>query len=136
MLLLRAVLAHSEAETVCDAVLDAAFARHCGGEVPAAFALELIAQTAAVHHALGALARGEGHLRATRGLLLGSRRLRLETRTLPIGEALRVTVFGGAGPPGAGGLIRFQGRVEDASGNTLAHGDATVLEWRPDVQIA
>ncbi len=136
MLLLRAVLAHTEAETCCEGWFDEAFARNCGGEVPAAFALELIAQAAAVHHALSARACGEDLARATRGLLLGSRRLRLETRTLPVGETLRVTVFGGAGPPAAGGLIRFQGRVEDANCITLAHGDATVLEWRPDVQIA
>jgi hypothetical protein len=47
-----------------------------------------------------------------------------------------VTVFGGLEPPGPGGLIRFEGRVENAAGECLASGDATVLEWRPDVQIA
>jgi predicted hotdog family 3-hydroxylacyl-ACP dehydratase len=136
MLLLRAVLGHSPAETCCEGWLEPAFAKLCGGEVPVAFALELIAQTAAVHHALSELARGAEFVRAARGLLLGSRRLQLDARTLPIGEALRVTVYSGQEPPSSGGLIRFEGKVEDAAGKCLAAGDATVLEWRPDVRIA
>jgi predicted hotdog family 3-hydroxylacyl-ACP dehydratase len=136
MLLLRAVLGHSPGETCCEGWLEPAFAQLCGGEVPIAFALELIAQTAAVHHALCELAQGRGFTRATRGLLLGSRRLQLLGRALPAAEPLQVTVFGGLEPPGPGGLIRFEGRVENAAGECLASGDATVLEWRPDVQIA
>ncbi len=136
MLLLRAVLAHAPAETCCEGWFDQEFAQFCGGEVPIAFALELIAQTAAVHHGLSELARGHAFARATRGLLLGSRRLQLVAKTLPTEEPLRVTVAGGDEPPGLGGLIRFQGRVENAVGECLASGDATVLEWRPDVQIA
>ena len=136
MLLLRAVLSHSPDETCCEGWFEASFAQLCGGEVPIAFALELIAQTAAVHHGLSELARGAGLARATRGLLLGSRRLELQARTLPTAEPLRVTVLGGQEPPAAGGLIRFVGRVENAAGKCLAAGDATVLEWRPDVRIA
>ena len=136
MLLLRAVLAHAPGETCCEGGFDATFAAACDGEIPAAFGLELIAQTAAVHHALGQLASGAGHIRAARGLLLGSRRLRLGARTLPADEPLRVTINGGLEPPGPGGLIRFEGRVESATGEILASGDATVLEWRPDVQVA
>ncbi len=112
MLLICAVRAHTPGETVCDAVFDAAFARACGGEVPAAFGLELIAQAAAVHHALAQLAAGGVHVRAARGLLLGSRRLDLRVRALPVGEVLVVTVVGGGEQPGPGGLIRFEGRVE------------------------
>ncbi len=131
MLLIRVVRAHAPGETVCAAWFDENFARTCGGEVPAAFGLELIAQAAAVHHALTQLASGGEHVRATRGLLLGSRRLELHARTLPVGEELTVTVAGGGEPPGPGGLIRFEGRVEDSAGLTLARGDATVLEMRP-----
>ena len=136
MLLLRAVLSHGPDETCCEGWLEASFAQLCGGNVPIAFALELIAQTAAVHHGLCELARGRGFTRATRGLLLGSRRLQLLARTLPTTEPLRVTVVGGREPPNPGGLIRFEGRVENGAGECLAMGDATVLEWRPNVQIA
>ncbi len=136
MLFLRAVLAHEGGETTCAGGFDPAFAAACGGEVPASFALELIAQAAAVHHALNQMASGAEHVRAARGLLLGSRTLRLDRRSLPVGEVLRVTVLGGQTPPAPGGLIRFEGRVEDAAGIVLASGDATVLEWRPDVQVA
>ncbi len=132
MLLLRAVRAHAPGETICETIFDEAFARACGGEVPVAFGLELIAQAAAVHYALTQLASGGTHVRAARGLLLGSRRLGLRVRSLPVGEILVVTVAGGGEPPGPGGLIRFEGRVEDAAGTLLAGGDATVLEMTAD----
>ncbi len=132
MLLLRAVLSHEPQETTCEGWLDPAFADFSGGEVSAAFALELIAQTAAVHHGLVQRATPGGHIAAARGLLLGSRRLQLHTRALPVGEPLRVTVHdNGQGTP-TGGMIRFQGTVTDARGGVLAAGDVTVLEWRPD----
>ena len=136
MLLLRAVLSHQTAETCCEGGCDPAFVAACGGEVPAAFGLEMIAQAAAVHHALVQLDASGEHTRAARGLLLGSRRLQLGVASLPAGEPLRVTVRGGGEPPGPGGLIRFEGRVETAAGRVLASGDATVLEWRPDVMVA
>ena len=136
MLLLHKVLSHQPAETCCEGGFDPGFLAACGGEVPAAFGLEMIAQAAAVHHALVQLAAGGEHLRAARGLLLGSRRLQLGGGPLPAGEPLRVTVRGGGEPPGPGGLIRFEGRVETAPGRVLASGDATVLEWRPDVMVA
>ena len=136
MLVLRAVLSHEPGETCCEGRFDAAFARACGGEVSAAFGLELIAQTAAVHHGLRRRAQGLPPTPAARGLLLGSRQLGLQTRFLPVEEPLRVTVFDGGQGPGVGGLIRFEGRVQDAVGRTLVSGDATVLEWRPDVQLA
>ena len=132
MLLLRTVRSHAPGETVCECVFDEAFASACGGEVPAAFGLELIAQAAAVHHALAQLASGGVHVRAARGLLLGSRRLELRTRSLPVGEQLVVTVSGGGEAPGPGGLIRFEGRVESAAGTVLVQGDATVLETQAD----
>lgn len=132
MLLLRQVLSHTPEETRCEAIIDPAFAAACGGEAPAAFALEMIAQVAAAHH--GLCLRGAGP-RATRGLLLGSRRLQLHRRALPTGEPLTVVVLGGAAPA-AGGLIRFEGRVEDQAGCVLAAGDATVLESNPDTAIA
>lgn len=125
MLLLREVLSHSPAETCCEAVIEPGFAAACGGEAPAAFALEMIAQAAAAHH--GLCLRHPGP-RATRGLLLGSRRLQLGRRALPTGERLRVIVLGGNSAPVAGELIRFEGRVEDQTGQVLAAGDATVLE--------
>lgn len=132
MLLLRAVLAHRSEETRCEGWFDDAFAQACGGAVPAAFGLELIAQAAAVHHGLRRQAGGNAPDPAARGLLLGSRRLALGSRSLPVNEVLTVTVFDGGQEPGPGGLIRFEGRVKDAAGRTLASGDATVLEWRPD----
>ncbi len=132
MLLLRAVLAHRPEETCCEGWFDETFAQECGGTVPAAFGLELIAQTAAVHHGLRQRTEGRAHDPAARGLLLGSRRLALGSRSLPVGASLRVTVFDGGNAPGPGGLIRFEGRVEDTAGQVLASGDATVLEWRPD----
>ena len=49
-----------------------------------------------------------------------------------MGKTLLVTVRGGGEPPNLGGLIRFEGSVEDANGETLVSGDATVLEMRPD----
>lgn len=132
MLLLRRVLSHTPEETRCEAIIDPAFAAACGGEAPAAFALEMIAQAAAAHH--GLCLRGAGP-RATRGLLLGSRRLQLHRRALPTGAPLTVVVLGGAGPA-AGGLIRFEGRVEDQAGRVLAAGDAAVLESNLDTEIA
>ncbi len=136
MLLLRAVLSHCREETCCEGWFDEAFARACGGEVPAAFGLELIAQVAAVHHALRQRSEGQPHTPAARGLLLGSRKLALSGRSLPAGKPLRVTVVDGGQGPGLGGLIRFEGRVESVVGQILASGDATVLEWRPEMQIA
>ena len=132
MLLLRAVLSHRREETCCEGWFDEAFARACGGAVPAAFGLELIAQAAAVHHGLRRRGDGDTHASATRGLLLGSRRLSLGSRTLPVGEPLRVTVSDGGQAPGPGGLIRFEGRGEDAAGRVLASGAATVLESREE----
>ena len=137
MLLLRAVLAHDTTRTTCEGWFDEAFARVCGGEVSSAFGLELIAQAAAVHHGLRRRAEGFGRPPAARGLLLGSRRLTLGARCLPVEVPLRVTVFDGGQGPGSGGMIRFEGRVEDSSGAVLAAGDATVLELRPgDAQTA
>ena len=130
MLLLRAVLSHQPEQTCCEGWFDETFARACGGSVPVAFGLELIAQAAAVHHGLRAGGNGGHPGSATRGLLLGSRRLKFESRSLPVGEPLRVTVFDGGHEPGPGGLIRFEGRVEDAAGRILSSGDATVLESR------
>lgn len=136
MLLLRAVLGHRPGETCCEACFGDDFARLCGGQVPVAFGLELIAQAAAVHHALSRLEGQGSHERAPRGLLLGSRRLRMEARSLPTNEPLRVIVLGSQEPSGPGGLIRFEGRVEDAAGRLLVGGDATVLESPPDVLVA
>ena len=132
MLLLRSVLSHCQEETRCEGWFDEPFAQACGGEVSAAFGLELIAQAAAVHHALRQRTDGLPHTPAARGLLLGSRRLALGARSLPVAESLLVTVLDGGQGPGLGGLIRFEGRVENAAGQLLASGDATVLESRPD----
>ena len=137
MLLLRSVVSHSMEETCCEGWLDETFAHFCGGEIPGAFGLELIAQAAAVHHGLLRIGDGHAYAPATRGLLLSSRRLEVMARALPIGQSLRVTVRGGHEPPGVGGLIRFEGSVVSADGVLLARGDATVLEARPDnVQLA
>ena len=136
MLLLKTVLSHRPGETCCEGVFDTVFAAACGGHVSSAFGLELIAQTAAVHHGLRVQAEGCHHAPATRGLLLGSRKLDLRTRSLPVNEPLRVTVVDDGQGPGVGGMIRFEGRVEDAAGRVLVSGDATVLEWRPDTQLA
>ena len=136
MLMLRVVTAHAPDMTRCEAGFSPRFVEACGGEVTAAFGLEMIAQAAAVHHALRQRMEGGGHVPAARGLLLGSRRLRLECRCLPTNQPLQVVVAGGQEPPGPGGLIRFEGRVEDADGSVLVSGDATVLEWRPDERVA
>ena len=137
MLLLRSVLAHAAGETCCEGWLDESFADACGGDIPAAFGLDLIAQAAAVHHGLLQRSKCGAHTPAARGLLLGSRRLELRAHVLPIAQPLRVTVNGGQEPPGPGGLIRFEGSVAAPDGALLVRGDATVLEWRPDdVRIA
>lgn len=130
MLLLRAVLSHTPEETRCAAIIDAAFAAACGGEASVVFALEMIAQAAAAHRGL---CLGGAGPRATRGLLLGSRRLQLRCRALPTGQLLTVVVLGASA---AGGLIRFEGRVEDATGRVLAAGDVTVLESTVDAPVA
>ena len=53
LLLLRVVRGYTRRrKRRCEACFDDDFARLCGGEVPAVFGLELIAQAAAVHHAL------------------------------------------------------------------------------------
>ncbi len=132
MLLLQAVIAHAPDTTRCEAGFSPLFVEACGGEVTAAFGLELIAQAAAVHHALRQRMEKRGHVPAVRGLLLGSRTLRLGCRHLPKNQPLHVVVTGGQEPTGPGGLIRFEGRVEDADGGVLVNGDATVLEWRPE----
>ncbi len=132
MLLLRSVLSHAPGETCCEGWFDERFAELCGGEIPSALGLELIAQAAAAHHGLNRLGKGSPHAPAARGLLLGSRRLELGARCLPVNQPLRVTIRGGEEPPGAGGLIRFEGTVATMDGVMLARGDATVLEWRPD----
>ncbi|MBV9128143.1 MAG: hypothetical protein JO117_08670 [Verrucomicrobia bacterium] len=137
MLLLHRVLTHAAGETVCEAMFDAEFARYCcstnaEAAVPAAFCLELIAQTMAVHD--GLLRRAEGRPRATRGLLLGSRRFELHAPALPIATPLRVIARGQLNDAAvaSAGLVRFDGRVESADGATLyARGDVTVLEHRP-----
>ena len=136
MLLLRAVLGHTPDETRCEGCIGNDLAADGQTRASAAFGLELIAQAAAVHHALCQMGAQGNRARAERGLLLGSRRLKLGVRTLPINEPLMVTVVGGQEPMGPGGLIRFEGRVEDAAGGILVSGDATVLEWRPDIQVA
>ena len=136
MLFLRAVLSHAPEQTCCEGSFPVAFVEACGGEVPSAFGLELIAQAAAVHHGLRQRAGSREHAPATRGLLLGSRRLDLRVRSLPQEIPLRVTVLDDGQGPGVGGLIRFEGHVEDFAGRLLAAGDATVLEARPDVQLA
>ena len=130
MLLLRAVISHAPDMTRCEAGFSPRFVEACGGEVAAAFGLEMIAQAAAVHHALRQRTETTAHTAAVRGLLLGSRRLRLERGSLPLDRPLQVVVAGGLEPPGLGGLIRFEGRVEDAHGDVLVRGDATVLEER------
>ena len=132
MLLLRSVLAHAPDATCCEGWIDEEFAAFCGGEVPAAFGLELIAQTAAVHHRLVQRFAGAAHQRAARGLLLGSRRMELGARVFPVARPLRVKIIGGAAAPGPGGLIRFEGSVSAEDGTILARGDATVLEMRSD----
>lgn len=136
MLLLRAVVSHEAGATTCEGGFDDTFAGFCGGEVSAAFGLELIAQAAAVHHGLRQRSTGESPGPASRGLLLGSRRLQLEARNLPVGEPLQVTILDGGQGPGSGGMIRFEGRVENAAGQILVAGDATVLEWRSEDEPA
>lgn len=152
-LLLRQVLTHGPTETVCETVFDPDFVRLFGGgdaaggfTVPAAFALELIAQAMAVHDGLRrhgeAASQSPRRLAATRGLLLGSRRFELLVRTLPAGVPLRIVAGGdnddggndGEASPAAAstGLVRFRGRVEDQAGTILAHGNVTVLETRSE----
>ena len=136
MLLLTAVQSHGPGATTCLARFSPDFAEACGGGVSAVFGLELIAQTAAVHHGLRSRETGPSRPAATSGLLLGSRRLRFAQPRLPAGEDLRVTVFDGGPGPGAGAMIRFEGQVETSGGKLLVSGDATVLEVRPDGQPA
>lgn len=130
MLLIGSIRSHDPSQTVC-------VARFSPGDVdllgdgsvlPATLALELVAQTMAVHDGLR---RRDEHRPATSsGLLLGSRRFELLARTLPVGEDLSVTAVG-EDHAGGGGLVRFTGRVENGRGEVLASGDVTVLEHRP-----
>ncbi len=130
MLFLRGIISHDPAETVCASHFDAEAATlfGTGGELPAALALELVAQTMAVHD--GLRRRAEHRPAAARGFLLGSRRFDLLVRSLPVGEDLRVLATGEK--PATGGLVRFAGRVEDCRGGLLACGEVTVLEDRMD----
>lgn len=133
MLLLRGIVSHAADRTVCTAFFGATEVGLLGGEhagLPGALALELMAQTMAVHD--GLRRRAEQRPAVSRGFLLGSRRLDLFTRTLPAGEALRVVAAGENAGGASGGLVRFTGRVEDARGRLLACGDVSVLEHRPD----
>lgn len=135
MLLLREILTHDDARTVCLARFtsaDAALLRDADNTLPATLGLELIAQTMAVHD--GLRRRAENRPRATRGLLLGSRRFELLARALPLGTPLHVIASGqlNAAPVASAGLVRFEGRVESADGTLVyARGDVTVLEHRP-----
>ena len=131
MLLLRGIVSHDPGQTVCATRFDAPDVSLLGdndGHLPASLALELVAQTMAVHD--GLQRRAEHRPAASSGLLLGSRRFDLLARTLPVGEDLRVVAVGGAGAA-PGGLVRFTGRVETLRGEILATGDVTVLEHRP-----
>ena len=132
MLLLRGIVSHDPVQTVCSARFDAQDVSLLGndgdGEIPACLALELVAQTMAVHD--GLRRRAEHRPAASSGLLLGSRRFDLLARTLPVDEDLRVVAVGEAGAiPGA--VVRFAGRVETLRGEVLAAGDVAVLEHRP-----
>ncbi len=138
MLLLRSVLSHTPDTTICEAFFDSAFMEACdpgphgGLLVPAAICLELVAQTMAVHD--GLLRRAEGRPRATRGLLLGSRKFELLARELPATAPLRVVASGQLNDTtlASAGLVRFHGCVESLDGATVfARGDVTVLEHRP-----
>ena len=131
MLLLRGIVSHDPNQTVCVARFDAQDASllgDAGGNLPASLALELVAQTMAVHD--GLRRRAEHRPAASSGLLLGSRRFDLLARTLPVDEELRVVAVGEASAaPGA--IVRFAGRVETLRGEVLAAGDVSVLEHRP-----
>lgn len=130
MLLLRGILSHDPGQTVCSAGFEGDSLALFGPDLPATLAVELIAQTMAVHD--GLRRRVEQRPAATSGLLLGSRRFELLARHLPAHEELKVVVTGEAGSPSTGGLVRFAGRVEDGRGNVLASGEVTVLEHRPE----
>ena len=138
LLLLRGIVSHAAGQTVCAARFDAPDAALLGDgtDVPATLALELVAQTMAVHDGLRRVA--ERRVAASRGLLLGSRRFDLFVRALPLGVELRVVTVGDSeelSPPGGGGLVRFTGWVEDENGRVLAAGDVTVLEHRPETAL-
>ena len=136
MLLLRDIVSHTPAQTVCSARFDAADAALLGDgtNLPAALALELVAQTMAVHDGLRRAA--ERRANASRGLLLGSRRFDLFVRSLPLAMDLVVVAAGGEPPGIGGGLVRFAGRVEDQAGKVLAAGEVTVLEHRPEAELS
>ena len=132
MQLLQRIVSHDTVRTVCAARFDppdaALFGETGQGTVPATVGLELIAQAMAVHD--GLRRRAEHRPSASRGFLLGSRRLDLLVRSLPTGEEVFVGVEGEESA--TTDLVRFTGRVWTTLGETLAAGDVTVLEHRPD----
>jgi len=111
MCLLDRVLEHSPESTVCrvDPSGSLVLARP-DGSVPAWVALEYMAQCVAVHG--GLLARSSGG-KSRPGLLLGSRRVRLDARDLAPGEILRVSAHHHAGESA---LVVFECKVAREGG--------------------
>jgi predicted hotdog family 3-hydroxylacyl-ACP dehydratase len=108
MLLLARVVAHTREETSCELeVAASALFADAQGAVPAWVALEWMAQCAAAHGGLAALARGAP---PAQGMLVGARRLALARRSFAFGETLRVTARSAGA---AGALVSFECEVRD-----------------------
>ena len=115
MLLVGRVVEHSDERTVCeiDPARSGPFV-DAEGRVPAWVALEYMAQCAAVHGGLSSRERGTP---PRPGMLLGTRRLRLEADHFRTGQNLLASVvcvhFGAQ-------MLSFDGEVREAEGRVLA----------------
>jgi predicted hotdog family 3-hydroxylacyl-ACP dehydratase len=115
MCLLERVVSHEPGGTVCLVASGGGLFSDSDGRVPAYVALEWMAQCASAHAALAARA-GAPELR---GMLLGTRSLRLCARQLDPREGLRVEARHLRGETG---LVVFDCSVRNARGEELAAG--------------
>jgi len=126
MLLLRRVIDHGPERTRCEArASDASILADADGRLPALACLEHMAQCVAVHGGLLARAHEEP---PRPGLLLGTRRLRLEVDDLGPDERLLVSASPYRARPV--GMSAFDCRVESADTGGL------VAEARLNIYVA
>lgn len=107
--LLERVVAHDAASTTCEVDPAASVLwKSADGSVPAAVALEYMAQTIAAH---GGLRDRESRREARPGFFLGSRRLDFRVRRFEAGELLEVTA---RHLRGSAGMLAFECAVRRA----------------------
>lgn len=117
MLLLRRVLEHAPERTVCEVDPgDGVLFADDRGRVPSWLGLEYMAQCVAAHGGLHARAAADG---PRQGMLLGTRRLRLEVVRFAAGRLLRVAATRAhAVGHATGRMLSFDCEIHDAVGET------------------